>query len=107
MQHERRGGVHPQAPGRLLAAHRHLLLGFLDAGEDAPRLGEKGRAFLGQLQPAGGAAQQGDAELFLQPPQRAADARGGLPELLGGGADRAAVDHAGEGLQFIERGFHW
>ena len=106
MQQEGRGGIHAQAPGRRLAAQAHLFLGLFHGGEDAPRLGEKGRTLFGQLQAPGGAAQQGDAELVFQPAQRTADARGGLPQLLGGGADGAGVHHVGEGLQFVQGRFH-
>ncbi|MNP51262.1 hypothetical protein D3C76_1455680 [compost metagenome] len=106
MQHEGRGRVDPQATGRLLPAQGHLLLGLFDLGEDAPRLGEEGLALLGQFQAAGGAAQQGDVELVLQPAEGAADARGGLRQLLGGGGDGAGVHHRGEGLQLVQGGFH-
>ncbi|MDT4871839.1 hypothetical protein FQZ97_1069920 [compost metagenome] len=56
MQHERRCGVHPQAAGRFLPTHLHLLFGILDRIEDLARLGEKGPPLLGQFQAAGGAA---------------------------------------------------
>ena len=69
MQHEGRGGVYAQAPCRCLAAQGHLLLGFLDAGQDAPRLSQEHLTLFGQLQASRGAAQQGNAELFLQATQ--------------------------------------
>ena len=75
MQHKGRGGVDAQTPGRSLAAQGHLLLGFLHAGEDAPRLGQEQLALLGQLQAPGGAAQQGDGEFLLQSTEGTADAR--------------------------------
>ena len=37
---------------------------------------------------------------------REGDARGGLAQLLGGGADGAGVHHPGEGLQFVQGRFH-
>ena len=67
---------------------------------------QEGPAFLGQLEAAGGAAQQRGVQLVLQPAQRAADARDGLAQLLGRGGDGAAVDHGGEGLQFVQGRFH-
>ena len=106
VQHEGRGSVDAQAPGGCLATQGHLLLGLLHAGEDAPGLGEKQLALLGQLQASRGTAQQGHRELFFQAAEGAADAGGGLLQLFGGGADRAAVDHADEGEHFFQAGLH-
>ncbi|MCY1300195.1 hypothetical protein D9M70_497540 [compost metagenome] len=106
VQHEGRGGIDPQASGGLLPAQGHLLLCLFNLGEDSPCLGEEGLTLFRQLQAAGGAAQQGDVELVLQPAEGAADARGGLRQLLGGGGDGAGVDHGGEGLQLVQCGFH-
>ena len=106
MQHERRRGIDPQAPGRRLPPQRHLLLGFLDAGQNPPRLRQERLAFLGQLEAPRGAAQQRHRQLVLQPTQRPAYARGGLFQLLGRSADRATVDHADKGEHFVEVGFH-
>ncbi|MNN53761.1 hypothetical protein D3C81_1685390 [compost metagenome] len=106
MQHEGRGGIDPQASGRLLPAQGHLLLGLFHLGEDAPRLGQEGLTLLGQLQASGSAAQQGHVEFVLEPAQGAADPRGGLRQLLGSRGDGAGVDHASEGLQLVEGRFH-
>jgi hypothetical protein len=79
VQHERHRRIHAQAPGRALAARGHLLLGRLHRIDDRARMAQEGLAFGGQVQAAGGAGQQGGAELVLQPPQRAADAGGVCP----------------------------
>ena len=73
--------------GDRLPPQRHLLLGFLDAGQNPPRLRQERLAFLGQLEAPRGAAQQRHRQLVLQPTQRPADARGGLFQLLGRSAD--------------------
>jgi hypothetical protein len=57
---------------------RHLLLGRSTASMIA-RAARERLALGGQLQAAGGAGQQGGAELVFQPPQRAADAGGVCP----------------------------
>ncbi|KAG0954967.1 hypothetical protein G6F31_012997 [Rhizopus arrhizus] len=106
VQHERHCRVHAQAPGRALAARRHLFLRRLHRIDDRARMAPVRLALGGQVQAAGGAGQQRGAQLVLQPPQRAAHARRRLPQLLGGGADRTAVDHRQEGLHFIKRRLH-
>jgi len=83
-----------------------MLLGLLHAGQNAPRLRQEHLALLGQLEAPCGAAQQRHRQLLFQPTQRPADARGGLFQLHGGGADRATVDHADKGEHFVEVGFH-
>src|SRR5690606_3091 len=50
--------------------------------------------------------QQRHRQLFFQLTQRPADVRSGLFQLLGRGADRAAVDHADKDGYFVEVGFH-
>ena len=106
VQHEGRGRIHPQPAGRLLAPGGHLLLGLVHSGQDLPRLGQEDLAFLGQLQAAGGPAQQGGGELLFQPAQAAADAGDCLPQPLGRGGDGAAIHHRGKGLEFVEGGLH-
>lgn len=106
MQHEGRSGVDPQAPGRLLAAQGHLLFRLLHLRQDTPRLGQERLALFGQLQAAGGTPQQGDVELVFQATEGAADAGGGLRQLLGGSGDGTRVDHGGEGLEFVQGSFH-
>ncbi|MNT18312.1 hypothetical protein D3C72_1535040 [compost metagenome] len=106
MQHERRGSVHPQPPGRPHAAGGHLFFGFVHQGQDGPGTLQKGGAFLGEFQPARGAAQQGGLQLLLQPSQGAARGRDRQAEQFGGCRDRPRVHHGRKGLQFIKGGLH-
>ncbi|MCY1433261.1 hypothetical protein D9M71_492840 [compost metagenome] len=106
MQHERRGGIDPQAPGGCLLAQGEALFQRLHLFEDVPGVFQEERAFLGQLHPPRGAVEQGGGELFLQFRQGAADRRGGEAELVGGGGDGAAVDDGDEGAQFFGSCFH-
>ncbi|MNZ86909.1 hypothetical protein D3C78_1057520 [compost metagenome] len=66
MQHERRGGIDPQAPGGCLLAQGEALFQRLHLFEDVPGVFQEERAFLGQLHPPRGAVEQGGGELFLQ-----------------------------------------
>jgi hypothetical protein len=84
VEHEGRGGIHPQPPRRPLATHRHVFLGLLHGGDDMPRALDEADALLGQLQPAGRPLQQGGLKLLLQAAETTAHRRYGLPQLRGG-----------------------
>ena len=79
-------------------------LGGLRFGEDARGvLGERLAAF-GQRQPARGAVEQRLAELRLEPGDRLGDGRLGHADRVGGAAERAMLDDAGEDRPGFEIG---
>ena len=106
VEHERRGRIDAQPAERAHAAGRHLLLGVIHHRQDGARMLQECGAFLGQFEPAGGPAQQGGLELFLEPAQRPAGGRYGQRQLLGRGGDRAGIHDGREGQQFVDGRLH-
>ncbi|MNT70757.1 hypothetical protein D3C72_2091750 [compost metagenome] len=106
MQHERQRGIDTQTPGRCLVVHRQMFFELVHLLQD--RLGpfEEKTAFFCQVHAPGGAVDQRCTELGFQARQSPTDRRRRLPTLLGGGGNRAALDHRDEHLQFIGPGFH-
>lgn len=106
VEHERRGGIDAQASGRSLLARRQTLFELIHLIENQLGLFEEILALLGQVHAPRGAVDQRGVELGFELRQRATDGRRRLADLLGGGGNRTALDHADENLQLIGSGFH-
>ncbi|SPO62598.1 protein of unknown function [Pseudomonas inefficax] len=106
MQHERRGGVDAQAPGRGLAVHRQALFHLVHLLQDQPSAFEEEATLLGQVHAPSGAVDQRGTQLALKARQGTADSGRGLAHLLGSSGNRAAVDDGDEYLEFFGSGFH-
>ncbi|MNE46218.1 hypothetical protein D3C80_1405430 [compost metagenome] len=106
VQHERRGRIDAQAPGRRLQPLRQALFQLLHLVQHLLGPLEEKPPLLGQVHASGGAVNQRSIELALQSRQGTADSRWRLADLLGRSRNRAALDHRDEHLQFIGSGFH-
>ncbi|MGY2683931.1 hypothetical protein ACVWVZ_003265 [Pseudomonas tolaasii] len=98
VQHERHGGVDAQPPGRFFLARRQAFFQLIHLRQDHLGLFEEILALFGQVHAPRGAVDQRGVELGFQARQGAADRRRRLPDLLRRSGNRAALNHADEGL---------
>ncbi len=106
VQDERSGGIDPQYPLRLLAAHQQQPLRLAHLGQDLHRPLIEPAPLLGQADPPRGAIEQHGGELLLEPLDAAAHHRIVHAEVLRRLAKAARLHHSYKQGQFIRMGLH-
>ena len=99
-QHQRQAD--PQATAGLLGVLRQLVLGCLQLAENAPAAFEEQRAFHREVDAAGVAVEQADAQVLFQAGDALAHRRGGDAQHATGGDEALAfgdLDEEGEAVE--------